>query len=272
MKQEEKFPQKVVIKGAGDLGSGVALRLWQAGFNLVMLELPIPLVVRRTVSFASAVFDTEMEVEGVKARLCSIYDVDNVEHTLAQREIPVIVDPSAKWLKIWKPDILVDAILAKKNTGTTLQQASIVMGLGPGFTAELDVHAVVETERGHNLGKVYYTGCALPNSGNPGDINGYTLERLLRSPADGIFRPVKKIGHLVSKGETIALVGDHNVKAEIDGLLRGLLFYGASVSKGQKVGDIDPRGSEVDCHMISDKARSIGGGVLEAILHLHVKK
>ena len=267
--REKTFPQKVLIKGAGDLASGVAYRLWQAGFNIVMLELPNPRVVRRTVAFASAVFDGEVEVEGVKGMLFRLSNTGGIGEALAQRKIPVLVDPKGEWIETWQPNVLVDAILAKKNTGTSLTQAPIVIGLGPGFTAGLDVHAVVETERGHNLGKVYYQGCATPNTGDPGDIGGHTLKRLLRSPAEGKFLPLKEIGDIVSKGEVIAVVGDKEIKAEIDGLLRGLLYPGVSVIQGLKVGDIDPRGSQINYRAVSDKARSVAGGVLEAILHLY---
>ena len=194
--------KKVIIKGAGDLASGVAHRLWQSGFDVLLLELPQPLVVRRSVAFACAVYEGTMRVEGVEARLCR--SDKEIAEMLSQRIIPVLVDPQGEAIPKFKPDVLVDAVLAKKNTGTALSDAPIVIGLGPGFTAGKDVHAVVETQRGHNLGKVFYTGSAAANTGIPGDISGYSIERLLRAPVGGKFEPVKQIGELVRQGETVA--------------------------------------------------------------------
>ena len=270
MSQIASIPAKVLIKGAGDLASGAAHRLWQAGFQVVMLELPRPLVVRRTISFAAAVYTGEAMVEGVKARLCQ----NLMEAGLAwqERVIPILIDPAGVSIAALKPYALLDAIMAKTNTGTSMQDAAIVIGLGPGFAAGKDVHAVVETKRGHDLGRVLYRGQAAPNTGVPGMIGGYAAERLLKSPADGIFKPIKEIGDLVQEGETIATVAGIPVLAPISGLLRGLLFPGLPVGKGLKVGDIDPRGREVDPGTLSDKSRSVAGGVLEAILSLHHKK
>lgn len=257
--------KKVIIKGAGDLASGVAHRLWQSGFDVLMLELPQPLVVRRSVAFACAVYEGTMRVEGVEARLCR--SDKEIAELLSQRIIPVLVDPQGEIIPRFKPDVLVDAVLAKKNTGTALSDAPIVIGLGPGFTAGKDVHAVVETQRGHNLGKVFYSGSAAANTGIPGDISGYSMERLLRAPAGGKFEPVKQIGELVRQGETVANVDGVPVPAGVTGLIRGLLYPGLQVHEGMKIGDIDPRGKEVDYLTISDKARAVAGGVLEAILH-----
>jgi xanthine dehydrogenase accessory factor len=262
-----KFLLTVVIKGAGDLASGVAHRLWNAGFHIVMLELPQPLVVRRTVSFANAVYQGRADVEGVSARLCS--DVGEIHGLWADRLVPVCIDPRGDLIRLLQPDVLVDAVMAKINTGTGRQDAPIVIGLGPGFTAGEDVHAVIETQRSHNLGKAHYTGCAAPNTGNPGEIGGYSLERLLRSPVAGNITPLKEIGQLVEKGETVATVGGVPIVAQLDGLLRGLLYPGLPVEKGLKVGDIDPRGRGTDFMTVSDKARSVAGGCLEAILHLY---
>ncbi|NLL58072.1 MAG: EF2563 family selenium-dependent molybdenum hydroxylase system protein [Firmicutes bacterium] len=257
--------KKVIIKGAGDLASGVAHRLWQSGFDVLLLELPQPLVVRRSVAFACAVYEGTMCVEGVEARLCR--SDKEIAELLSQRIIPVLVDPQGEIIPRFKPDVLVDAVLAKKNTGTALSDAPIVIGLGPGFTAGKDVHAVVETQRGHNLGKVFYSGSAAANTGIPGDISGYSMERLLRAPAGGKFEPVKQIGELVRQGETVANVDGVPVPAGVTGLIRGLLYPGLQVQEGMKIGDIDPRGKEVDYLTISDKARAVAGGVLEAILH-----
>lgn len=254
-----------VIKGAGDLASGVAHRLWYAGFDVIMLELPEPLVVRRTVAFATAVLKGNAEIEGVCARLCP--DPSEVADLLTQRIIPVIVDPQGETVAAVQPMMVVDAIMAKRNCGTRINDASFVVGLGPGFTAGQDVHAVIETKRGHTLGKVIYQGSAAPDSGVPGEIQGVSAKRLLRSPADGKLKPLKDIGELVSAGEVVALVEGLEVKAEISGLLRGMVFPGLNVKKGMKIGDVDPR-VDVDYHTISDKARAIAGGVLEAFLHL----
>lgn len=262
-----KLPRKVLIKGAGDLASGVAHRLYRAGFNAIMLELAKPLVVRRSVAFATAVYDGMMKVEDVEARLCQ--KIGEARELLAKGLIPVIIDPDEDTRQEWEPDIFIDAILAKKNTGTTKDKAPLVIGLGPGFVAGEDVHAVIETQRGHDLGKVYYAGNAAPNTGTPGEIGGFARERLLRAPAAGKFNPRKNLGDLVCKGDTIAMIDNVPLRAEIDGLLRGLLYPGLEVREGMKVGDIDPRGKEIDHLTISDKARAVGGGVLEAILHFN---
>ncbi len=260
--------RKVMIKGAGDLASGVAHRLYQAGFDLIMLEIAEPTVVRRSVAFASAVYEGLIKVEGVEARLCRT--VGEAGELLAEGLIPLLIDPHEKTRLEWEPDIFIDAILAKRNTGTTMDKAPLVIGLGPGFVAGKDVHAVIETKRGHDLGKTYYTGGAVPNTGTPGEIAGFARERLLRAPADGKFAPEKELGELVRQGEVIATVSSVPLRAEIDGLIRGLLYPGLEVHKGMKVGDIDPRGEEIDYRTISDKARAVGGGVLEAILHFTI--
>lgn len=263
------IPRKVVIRGAGDLATGVAHRLWNSGFSVVMLELPRPLVVRRTVSFATAVYDGYIEVEGIRAELCP--SAGKVGEYLDRRVIPVLVDRKADALASLQPPVVVDAIMAKKDTSTRLDFAELVIGLGPGFTAGREVHAVVETKRGHNLGRVIYSGSAEKDTSEPGLIEGYGKERLLRAPADGIFKPLKKIGDLVKAGDTVAAVGDLKINSEINGLVRGMLYAGSEVFRGLKVGDIDPRGSAVDYYRISDKARSVGGGVLEAILNRYFK-
>ncbi len=261
----KKYFKKVVIKGGGDLASGVAHRLHRFGFAVIILELPQPLVVRRAVAFAAAVQQGEIEIEGVKGRTAVHWE--QAEGFLQEGVIPVITDPEGEAIKHLKPAVMVDAIMAKKNTGTFLGDAPVVIGLGPGFTAGRDVHAVVETKRGHNLGKVIYFGEAAPNTGTPGEIAGYSRERLLRAPGAGIFKPFKEIGDLVKKGAKIAEVNKEPLLAGIDGMVRGLLFPGLKVPQGMKVGDIDPRGEEADCYTISDKARAVGGGVLEAAMH-----
>ena len=259
------LPGPVLIKGAGDLASGVAHRLYRAGFDIIMLELPQPLVVRRTASFAEAVFRGETVLEEVKARFCPT--AESADRILQRKEIPVIVDPAGQSRLRFNPPVLIDAIMAKRNTGTALSDAPLVIGLGPGFSAGSDVHVVVETMRGHKLGRVIYEGEAEANTDLPGEVGGKDLERLLRSPGEGRFEPLCSIGDLVEKGQLVAKVGAGEIIAATGGLIRGLLYPGILVKPGMKVGDIDPRGSSVDWRTISDKARSIGGGVLEAVMH-----
>lgn len=256
---------KVIIKGAGDLASGAAHRLLRAGFQVVMLELPRPLVVRRSVSFASAVFEGTVEVEGVTASL--VDEKYQIGECWSRGVIPLFVDPEGTLIKEIKPHVLIDAVMAKRNVGTSITDAPIVIGLGPGFTAGKDVMAVVETKRGHNIGRVIYSGTAAANTGIPGEVGGYSSERLIRASAPGRFLPCKEIGEMVQKGEKVAVAGETPVIASASGLIRGMLYPGLEVEKGMKVGDIDPRGREVDWRTISDKARSVAGGVLEAVLH-----
>lgn len=253
----------VVIKGAGDLATGVAHRLHRCGMGVVMTEIPQPTVVRRSVSFAEAVYETTHVVEGVTARIAQ--EIDQALEILRRGQIPVLVDPTASLALQLQPSVVVDAVMAKKNTGTRITDAPLVIGLGPGFTAGIDVHAVIETNRGHHLGRVITKGCAQPNTGIPGPVEGYTLERLVRAPADGIFEPCVEINNFVQAGEILGYVGDQPVQAGIGGLLRGLLREGLRVRQGMKIGDIDPRGEPAHGYTISDKARAVAGGVLEAI-------
>lgn len=260
--------QLVLIKGAGDLATGIAYRLFRSGFSVVMTELAQPMVIRRTAAFAEAVFAGTAVVEDVVAVKTEFADVVTV---LQAGKIPVVVDPEGKLVHKLKPVVVVDAILAKRNIGTHIEDAPIVIGIGPGFTAGKDVHAVVESKRGHYLGRVITQGPAAADTGIPGEIGGYTKERILRAPCSGIFRGVSKIGDQVKAGEIVAYVEQQPVIAEIGGTLRGQLHDGLAVTEGMKIGDIDPRCILEHCFSISDKARSIGGGVLEAIL-FHMKK
>lgn len=256
----------VLIRGAGEMASGVAHRLHQSHFNLCMVELSHPLAVRREVSFCEAVYDGEKEVEGVRARY--IPRSEQIPSVWKEGKIALLVDPDGKETqRFLKPEVLVDAILAKKNVGTQINDAPLVIGLGPGFIAGKDVHIVVETNRGHNLGKMVVNGAAEPDTGIPGEIGGYTVERVLRTLKKGLFHVECSIGDRISKGSVVAVVDDFPVIAQISGTVRGLLRDGVSVKKGMKVGDIDPRGKREHCFTISDKARAIGGGVLEAILY-----
>jgi xanthine dehydrogenase accessory factor len=263
----------VIIKGAGDLASGIALRLHHAGFKIAMTEIPVPLAVRRTVCFSRAVSEGSARVEDVTAVL--VKDGEGMRAAFAEKQIALFVDPRGDTVGRFKPDAVVDGIMAKKNLGTRISDAPAVIGIGPGFTAGVDCHAVIETKRGHTIGRVITEGSALPNTGIPGDIGGYTTERLLRAPADGIFEGYAEIGDTVKKGDALAAVraaDGHGeavpVYAEIDGILRGLLPSGIAVTRGLKAGDIDPRCEKFHCFTVSDKALSVAGGALEALLAL----
>ena len=259
----------VMIKGAGDIASGIALRLWRAGINVVMTDLPKPSSIRRTVCFSEAVYRGETKVEEVRARLTA--DAADALRLLEENILPVIVDPKAESAKELHPDVIVDAILAKENLGTAITDAPGVVGVGPGFTAGTDCHAVVETMRGHTLGRVIYSGSALPNTNIPGLIGGFAGERVLRAPCDGIFTALHRIGDTVEEGETIGFVEGQPMKCTISGVLRGVLDDGVPVKKGMKSGDVDPRCKPEYCTTISDKALAVGGGVVEAVLYLRAK-
>ena len=238
---------KILIRGAGDIATGIALRLYRAGMQVVMTDLPAPTAIRRTVCFSQAIILGEMTVEDVTARRAETPD-------------------RAEALR---PDALVDAILAKRNLGTKMDDAPIVVGIGPGFTAGEDCHAVVETMRGHTLGRVIYRGSALPNTTIPGLIGGYAGERVLRAPAEGIFCQKLEIGAVVRAGDIAGEVAGQPMRCTIDGVLRGILADGTPVFRGMKAGDVDPRCKPEYCITASDKALAVGGGVLEAVLHLH---
>jgi xanthine dehydrogenase accessory factor len=256
--------KRIVIRGAGDLATGVAARLWRSGFPVVMTEVAQPLTVRRSVSFSDAVYDGETTVEGIRAR--RVEDKAEILKALDERVIPVRVDPEATIVQDIEPFAVIDAIMAKKNIGTRMENAPFVVGLGPGFTAGRDVHAVVETKRGHTLGRVLWKGSAIPNTGIPGEVSGFGAERVIRAPGPGTFRGVLSIGEHVEKGDLVAYAGYAPVLAPIPGMLRGLLHDGVIVDTGLKSGDVDPRDVRESCWLISDKALAIGGGVLEAVL------
>lgn len=266
MKPQKSLHELVVlIRGAGEMASGVAHRLHRCHFRVCMLEIPQPIAVRREVSFCEAIYEGKKKVEGVQATF--IESPKEIFSLWERKEIPILIDPEGrKTIEFLKPDVLVDAIMAKKNLGTKIDDAPLVIGLGPGFTAGKEVHVVIETNRGHHLGRVILEGSAEPNTGVPGEIGGYTIERVLRTPKKGIFRAQKLIGDRVTKGSVVAVVEDYPVIAQISGVLRGLLRDGVEVHRGMKVGDIDPRGKREFCFTISEKARAIAGGVLEAIL------
>jgi len=254
----------LLIKGGGEMASGVAQRLSRCHFRVCMTEIPKPQAVRREVSFCEAVYDEEKTVEGVTARLIESHEL--IQGVWDRGQIPIIVDPQSRVLNFLSPDVVVDAIMAKKNLGTKITDAPLVIALGPGFYAGKDAHLVVETKRGHNLGKIIQEGEAEKDTGIPGLIAGFSVERVLRAPGNGMLSNVTEIGASVEAGDMVASVNDSPITTKINGIIRGLLRDGAEVWKGMKIGDVDPRGIKEYCYTISDKASAIGGGVLEGIL------
>ncbi len=263
------FKPKIIVRGGGDLATGVVHRLWSAGFNVLVLECARPAAIRRQVALCEAVYQGTAQVEGMRGVL--IQDAEEAALHFQRGEVPVLVDPQAACSKSFAPDILIDAVIAKRNTGMTMDMAELTIALGPGFIAGEDVHAVVETKRGHNLGRIIRSGSAAPNSGIPGNIGGYTAERVLHAPCGGVLHIVRGIGALVEKGEVIAeILADGGstvlVQASLRGIVRGMIRDGFMVTRGFKIADIDPRREELaNCFTISDKARCIAGSVLELV-------
>ena len=268
----------IICRGGGDLATGIVHRLFRAGFPVLVLETDSPAAIRRQVSFSEAVYDGTATVEGVTAERIASANRASVNHVLEEGRVPLLVDPEGSSIPLLKPDIVVDAIIAKKNLGTAKEIAPLVIGVGPGFTAGEDVDLVVESMRGHNLARIFTSGSALPNTGIPGNIGGFTKERVLHAEAAGYMKNIRKIGDIVEKGEEIARIYEKmtedgtfsgsyvSVEASISGMIRGLIREGYHFQKGFKIADIDPRESELaNCFTISDKARSIGGSVLEAV-------
>jgi xanthine dehydrogenase accessory factor len=256
---------RIVIRGAGEQASGIAQRLFRSGFSVCLVETAAPIAVRRMVSFCEAVYDGKKTVEGTTA--VRIADPEQIFSAWSSNKIPLLIDPDNNTRHFLKPHVVVDAILAKRNIGTKITDSPLVIGLGPGFCANKDVHIVIETNRGHNLGRLIFEGEAEPNTGIPGSIGGYSIERVFRAQNDGIFRHLKNFGDMVAEGDTVAHVEGTPIKAGVSGVIRGILRDGLQVKKGMKAGDIDPRGEITNCITISDKARAIGGSVLEAILY-----
>jgi xanthine dehydrogenase accessory factor len=255
----------IAIKGAGEMATGIACRLFQANCKKIfMMETPNPMAVRRKVSFCEAVYDESAVVENVTA--IKIANIDNSQTIWSNNCIPVVVDPGWNAVKAIRPDVVIDAIIAKRNLGTKKTDAPLVIGLGPGFEAGNDVHIVIETNRGHNLGRVISKGRSEINTGIPGNIGGYTKERVLRAPCAGKFESSLNIGNIVKKNDVVGHVGDCPVIAQINGVLRGLIRNKTKVTDHLKIGDIDPRENVEYCTTISEKSRAIGGSVLEAIL------
>ncbi len=255
---------RVVIRGGGDLGSGVGLRLQRAGAQVLVCELPQPLVVRRYVSFAEAVFSGETLVEEVPARLCR--EREEVLGLLETNKVAVLVDPFAECLNWIETDVLVDCRLRKAPPDLGIDAANLVVGLGPGFIAGVNCHAVVETKRGATLGRVYWHGTSEADTRIPEGVNGFVEERVLRAPQAGAFKSAVHICDFVNRGQVVGQVGDSLILAAFDGVVRGLVADGLMVEAGMKVGDIDPRSDPRLCSLVSDKALAVGGGVLEAIL------
>ena len=294
----------IICRGAGDLATGIIHRLHRAGHRVIALETDYPAAIRRQVSFCEAVYDGSAVVEGVTARLVPAladaetdtetysgendtpaahivsekWDSSAIEAVLEAGEVPLLIDQKGESVALLKPDVVVDAIIAKKNLGTTINMAPLVIGVGPGFTAGQDVHLVIESMRGHNLARIITDGMAQPNTGVPGNIAGFTSERVIHAPAAGYIHDVRKIGDIVQKGDEIARIYPDKesydnalseyvpVNATITGIIRGLIREGYYFRKGFKIADIDPRESELtNCFTISDKARSIAGSVLEAV-------
>ena len=270
--KKDKF---IIVRGAGDIASGIIWYLNKAGYNVLSLDLKEPSSIRREVSFSEAIYDGEKSIEGVKAVF--VKDIKDLEDVFLDNNVAVMIDEKAELINVLKPDVVVDAILAKKNLGTTMDMAPLVIGVGPGFTARLDCHYVIETMRGHTLAKIYEYGSAIPNTGIPGLVAGHDVDRVMHSPSEGYFINKKNIGDIVKKEEEIATIkecidrketgNEISLHASIDGVLRGLIRNNFYVKKGLKVADIDPRESEKEnSFTISDKARSIAGAVLLCII------
>ncbi|MGD9569221.1 MAG: selenium-dependent molybdenum cofactor biosynthesis protein YqeB [Sedimentibacter sp.] len=257
--------EAVIVKGGGDIASGIIQKLHRTGFRVLVLEIEAPTPIRRPVCFSEAVYLGKMEIEGITSVLAK--NIVEVYHAWANDYVPVLVDSKGEYIDKFKPIAVVDAIIAKKNTGMHKDIAPITIAIGPGFEAGKDVNVVIESNRGHDLGRLIFEGSAEPNTGKPGNIEGYTIERVLLSPEEGTITLEHKIGDVVKSGDVIGYVNGQSINSKIDGIVRGLIREGTYVTKGFKIGDVDPRLEELDnCYTISDKARAIGGAVLEALI------
>jgi xanthine dehydrogenase accessory factor len=261
-----RFTHKIVIRGGGDLATGAAQKFHRAGFPVVILETFAPTAIRRSAALCEAVYDGYMQVEDIVCR--RVAKPEDMDACWRSGAVPLLVDPSGDFISGIQPAAVIDAILAKRNLGTNIGMADIVIALGPGFCAGVDAHAVIETMRGHDLGRLILDGCAKPDTGIPGDICDKSTQRVLRAPVSGIVAHKKQIGDIVEHGQLLFTVGGEAVAAPFRGLLRGLIREGMDVPRGMKVADIDPR-TDVDWRTVSDKARCLGGAVLEAFLYLH---
>lgn len=257
--------KRILVKGAGEQASATAHRLFCCGFQVLMTEVERPWAVRRMVSFCEAIFSKEIAVEGVRAVGYNLAQADMLDN-FGWDHIPVFVDPESQLITRWKPEVVIDARILKVNRDNRIDNAPLVIGFGPGLLAGRDVHYVIETNRGHNLGRVIASGFAEPDTGVPGEISGYAQERVLRAPATGKFQATKQIGDVLAVGEVVANIDGCELLASVSGVLRGLIASGLEVKCGQKIGDIDPRAKIEYCYSISDKARNISGSALEIII------
>jgi len=254
----------VLVRGGGDLASGAIARLVRSGLHVIVFELGAPLLVRRTVCFGDAVYEGTRTVEGLTAHC--VDDLDAAQEIIEQGEIPVLVDPDGNFLKALDPLIVVDARMEKQPLDCSIDDAPLVIALGPGYLAGVHAHAIIETNRGHRLGRVYWTGGAEPNTAEPGSIGSHTHTRVLRAPSNGHVEPETAIGEMIRVGQTIAHVSGEPVIAPFAGVLRGLIHRNVDVFTGMKIGDLDPRIEPENCFTISDKSLAVGGGVLEAVM------
>ena len=257
--------EKIIVRGGGDIATGVVQKFHRAGFNVLILEIPEPTAIRRSVSLSEAVYDGVAKVEDIVCR--NVMAVDQLEDCWKVGKVPLLIDPVGDTIRELKPAAVIDAILAKRNIGTNKKMAKITIALGPGFCASKDVHAVIETKRGHDLGRLILRGNAKPDTGIPGEIGGKSTERVLYAPIAGTVTAIRQIGQVVQKGEVVFSVGGHAVCAGFTGLVRGMLRGDMKVAKGMKIADIDPR-TDTDFCTISDKSRCIGGTALEAYFFL----
>jgi xanthine dehydrogenase accessory factor len=255
---------KILVRGGGDVASGAILRMRRAGWKVLVTELEQPRAVRRAVSFGLAVYSREVQVEEVKGRLAA--SVSESEKAIADGYVAVMVDPEARCWEEFGPQVIVDGRMRKIPPEKFQWSGALVIGLGPGFSAPQTCDAVVETNRGPYLGRVYWQGTAQPDTGIPEQVGGFDGERVLRAPVGGVFTTNRKIGDAVQAGDLVAIVQEREVLAPFKGVLRGLLQGGMVVQEGEKIGDIDPRGDAQLCWLVSDKALAVGGGVLEAVL------
>jgi xanthine dehydrogenase accessory factor len=257
--------QKIVVRGGGDLATGVVQKFFRAGFHVVILEIAAPAAIRRSVALCEAVYDGSAQVEDMNCQRVS--NIDELENCWQSGTIPLLIDPIGETIKLLQPSAVIDAILAKRNLGTHRGMAPVTIALGPGFCAGEDVDAVIETMRGHDLGRLIFKGYAAANTGIPGEIGGKSAQRVIHAPASGTVIHKKHIGDIVESGEILFTVGGTEVSAPFTGLLRGLIREGAAVPEGMKAADIDPR-IDVDWRTISDKARCLGGAALEGYFFL----
>ena len=256
----------IVVKGAGEMASAIAHRLMMCHFPVVMTEKEHPSVIRRAVSFAQAIFHGKYCLQNVCAVKVAKENTTEILRLIAQKIIPVVVDPTATIIQSLKPTVVIDAIIAKRNTGTTIHDASLVIGVGPGFSAPQDVHFVIESNRGHHLARIISHGKAQDNTSTPGTIAGVTHARLLRAPVPGKFLAHTFIGAPIKSGQSFGQIGEHIIHAEISGVVRGLIADGHSCKVRTKIGDIDPRGEIEYCFCMSEKARNISGAILEVVV------